>query len=178
MKGMVLPERPCMRPFLRFRRSKKMIAIVEPKPKIQNYRRYEVDTMHLFNTQAKEEKALCGADVHTVYLTGVDEYLERREYSLPAGNVCEPCKVQVVRWAENRILELESDAGELRVGANELERKAVGCSTERAERNRTRYRNSAEGRRSEADEVEDEARELRELLDRLKKETGLGVPRR
>ena len=157
-----------------------MIARVEAKPKIRTHRRYkavrhEVMAMHLFDTQAAEEAALCRADVPTVYLTGVDEYLERRKYDLPVGNVCEPCKVHAVRWAENRILELETDAGELRVRADELERAATGCPAEGAERKLAHYQNSAEGRRSEADGLEDEARELRSLVGRLKRETGLDV---
>ena len=126
-----------------------------------------MDTMHLFNTQAKEEKALCGADVPAVDLTGLDEYLERRKYGFPVGNVCGPCKVHAVRWAENRILELEADAEELRVVADELERTAAGSSEE-----------GTKGRRSEADELEDQARELREFVARLKRETGLDVPGR
>ena len=144
-----------------------MIARVETKPKMQTYRRGEMETMHLFDTHADEEKALCG-----------DEYLERRKDGLPVGNVCEPCKVHAVRLAENRILKLEADAEELRVGADELERMAAGSPADGAERVLARYRNSASGRRSEADGFEDEARELRRLVERLKRETGLNVPGR
>ncbi len=155
-----------------------MIARVETKPKRQTYRRYEMETMHLFDTHADEEKALCGDDVPVHARQGVDEYLERRKDGLPVGNVCEPCKVHAVRLAENRILKLEADAEELRVGADELERMAAGSPADGAERVLARYRNSASGRRSEADGFEDEARELRRLVERLKRETGLNVPGR
>ncbi len=121
-----------------------------------------MDTMHIFDTQATEEKALCGADVPAADLMGVSEYLERREDELPVGNICEPCKVPAVRWAERRVRKLEADAGEIRDRADELERMAAGCQ--------------AEGRWSEADGLEDETRELRRLVGRLKRETGLDDP--
>ena len=149
-----------------------MIARVETKTKLHTYRRYEMETMHIFDTQAKEEQAFCGTDVPTTDLTGVDEYLGRRRDGFPVGNVCEPCKVHGVRWAENRILKLETDAGELRVGANELERMAAG---RQVEGDAARYRNSAERRRSEAGELEEEALERLRLVERLKAEIGLDV---
>ncbi len=34
-------------------------------------------TMHLFDTWAREEKALCGADVPAINLMAVDYFLER-----------------------------------------------------------------------------------------------------
>ena len=121
--------------------------------------RSEKETMHLFDTRADEEKALCGADLPAADLTGVDAYGERRDDELPVGNICEPCKVHAVGLVEIRILNLEADSGDLRVRADQLERKASGLQPEGAERDRMRYRNCAEGRRSEADELDDEARE-------------------
>lgn len=126
--------------------------------------------MHLSDADAREEQALCGADASPHDLTGVDEYLGRRMDSLPVGKVCVPCKVHAVRLAENRILELEADATELLVRADELERMEAGYQ---AERDAARHRNSAERRRSEADGPEGEARELRGLVERLRRETGL-----
>ena len=123
-----------------------------------------METMHIFDTQANEEQAFCGTDVHAADLMGVSEYLERRENELPVGIICEPCKVHAVRWAENRVRELEADARELRDSADELERMVSGFQ--------------AKGRRSEADGLEDEAHELRRLVERLKRETGLDVPGR
>ena len=127
-----------------------------------------METIHLFDAQGHEEKALCGANVPTNDLTGVDEYLEKRKAVLPVGNVCELRKAPAVRWAESRVLTLEADAGQLWASADELERKA-----EEAERVAVRYRNSAEPRRLEADELVGEARELCRLFERLKRETGL-----
>ena len=43
-----------------------------PKLKTEANGRYEMETMHMFDTQADEEKALCGANVHAEDLTGVD----------------------------------------------------------------------------------------------------------
>ena len=143
-----------------------------PKPIIRTNRRFGMDTMHLFDTHADEEKAICGADVHIDHLTGMEEYLERRKDELPVGNVCEPCKVHAVPLVENRTLELKADAAGLEIRADELERMATGC---RADRDAVRYRNSAEGRRAEAAELEVEAGEWRWLVKRLNGETSLDV---
>ena len=72
-----------------------------PKLKIETNGRYEMETMHLMDTQADEEKALCGANVPADDLTGVDDYMERWKDGLPVGTVCEPCKAHAVRWVEN-----------------------------------------------------------------------------
>ena len=149
-----------------------MIGRIETKPKIRTYRRYEMETMHIFDTQADEEKAFCEVDVPTADLMSVGEYLGRRMDELPVGNVCEPCKIHAIRWAENRVRRLETDARSLLDSADELERMAAGCQ---AERDAARYRNSAERRRSEAGEFEEEAGELRRFVQRLKRETGLDI---
>ena len=81
-----------------------------PKLKTEANERYEMETMHLFDTQADEEKALCGANVPADDLTGVDDYVERRKDGLPVGTVCERCKSPAVRWVESCRLKLESDA--------------------------------------------------------------------
>ena len=80
-----------------------------PKLKIETNGRYEMETMHLMDTQADEEKALCGANVPADDLTGVDNYMERRKDGLPVGTVCERCKalamplVPLLRLAHLRV---------------------------------------------------------------------------
>ena len=71
-----------------------------PKLKTEANGRYEMETMHLFDTQADEEKALCGANVPADDLTGVDDYVERRKDGLPVGTVCERCKTLAMPFAE------------------------------------------------------------------------------
>ena len=134
-----------------------------------------MDTMHLFDTQADEEKAICGAEVHIDHITGMEEYLERRKDELPVGTVCEPCKVHAVPLVESRILTLEADAEEFQIRADELDRAVAGGH---GDRDVARYRNSAERRRSEADGLEGETREWRWLLEILKSESGLDIPGR
>ncbi len=72
-------------------------------------RRYEVREMHLFDTDAGEEKALCGVDVSADELRGVDGYLDDRLYGSLVGTVCERCKAQVAPCAVNRIRDLEAE---------------------------------------------------------------------
>lgn len=134
--------------------------------------RREEETMHLIDGETTEEVTLCGADASIHDRITVQYCLRQLIDGIPVGNVCEPCKVHAVRWAANRIQELEADAGELRVVADELQRTAAGC---RADGDAARYRNGAEERRLEADKVEDVARELRSLVGRLQGETGLQV---
>ena len=76
------------------------------------------------------------------------------------------------RAAEERA-PCEADVEGLRVGADELDRNAAGAPADGAGRDQARNRNSAENRRLEADGLEDEARELRRLVERLRSETGL-----
>ena len=149
-----------------------MIARIETTPKIQTNGRYEMETMHLFDTEAGEEKALCEVDAPIDDLMGESEYLERRMDELPVRNICEPCKVPALQWAENRVWKLEADAGELLDSADEHKRMAAGCQVEK---DSASYWNSAERRRSVAGELEEEARELLRLVDRLKGETDLDV---
>ena len=55
-------------------------------------RRYEVREIHLFDTDAREEKALCGADASDDDRRSVDGDLEDRAYGSSVGTVCEACK--------------------------------------------------------------------------------------
>ena len=141
-----------------------------------------MEKMHLFDTQADEEKALCGTNVPVHDLTGVDYYLERRKDGLPVGTVCEPCKDRAVQWGDDRCLKLEADTRDLRADADRQERMANDRLAkandrrrlaEEAESDAVRYRNGAERRRSEADGLEDEADECRRVADILARETGL-----
>ena len=50
------------------------------KATLETNGRYEVREMHLFDTDAREEKALCGVDTSADELRGVDGYLEDRLY--------------------------------------------------------------------------------------------------
>lgn len=77
-----------------------------------------MEKIHIFDTEADEEKALCKVDVPIDDLLDVSEYVERWMDELPVENVCEPCKVPALRWAENRVWKLEAAVREFR---------AVGC---------------------------------------------------
>ena len=80
-----------------------------PKLKIETNGRYEMKAMHLMDTQADEEKALCGANVPADDLTGVDNYMERRKDGLPVGTVCQDCKALAMPLAEAIIEEMAQD---------------------------------------------------------------------
>ena len=67
--------------------------------------RYESTEFHLFDTDATEEKALCGAD----YRRGVGGYLESRLYGLRVGTICEGCKALAIPFAANLTCDLEAE---------------------------------------------------------------------
>ena len=118
--------------------------------------------MHLFDAEANEEKGLCGAGGFAHDLTTVQYYLERRMDDGPVGTVCEECKVFAVRWTDRYHRKLEADAGVCLAKAERLRRKDT-----------VRYRNSVEQAELDADRLLEEAREYRQLADRLARETGL-----
>ena len=132
---------------------------VEETPKTN--RRYEMTTMHLFDTEAREEKPLCGSDVPVIDLIGVDYYLERREEGLPVGTVCEDCKAELVRLIEKRCRESKADAGVCLAKAERLRK-----------RDAVRFRNSVEEAEMEADRLVRRAEEYHGLADGLARETG------
>ena len=68
----------------------------------------EVTEMHLFDTDATEEKALCGADTSADYRRGVNCYLEDRLDGNWIGTVCEGCKSVAASFAVNRSRDLEA----------------------------------------------------------------------
>ena len=71
--------------------------------------RCEVREMHLFDTDAREEKALCGVDTSADERRGVDGYLEDRLYGVSVGVVCERCKAPAAPFAVNLIRDLEAE---------------------------------------------------------------------
>ena len=79
------------------------------KAMLETARRYEVREMHLFYTDAREEKALCGVDTSADELRGVDGYLDDRLYGSSVGAVCERCKALAAPFASNIIRDLEAE---------------------------------------------------------------------
>ena len=73
------------------------------KVTLETNRRYEVREMHLFDTDASEEKALCGVDASADDRRGVDGYLEDRLNGVWVGAVCEGCKALAAPFAVKRI---------------------------------------------------------------------------
>ena len=71
--------------------------------------RYESTEFHLLDTDAREEKALCGVNVSADDLRGVDGYLEDRLYGVSVGVVCEVCKALAIPFAVNLTRDLESE---------------------------------------------------------------------
>ena len=73
----------------------------------ENERRYEamrdeLQEMHLFDEDADEEKALCGAETsHNV--RSVKYYLEDRVHGLRVRSTCQECKVLAMPLAEEII---------------------------------------------------------------------------
>ena len=75
----------------------------------EDTRTREVLEMHLFDIDAREEKALCGVDVSADDRRGVDGYLEDRLYGVSVGAVCEGCKALAIPFAVNLIRDLKSE---------------------------------------------------------------------
>ena len=93
-------------------------------------RRCELEEMHLFDDDAREERALCGAGSSPVERMGVVYYLESRRGGAPVGTVCDECKALVVPFAESFADALETDgpadeAAEFRRLAGTLRRETA-----------------------------------------------------
>ena len=71
--------------------------------------RNEVIEMHLSDTEADEEKALCGEDTSDIELIAGVYYLEDRLHGRPVGTVCEGCKVKAVPLALKISRDLEDE---------------------------------------------------------------------
>ena len=74
----------------------------DPRTRPDTEGRYGMIEIHLFNENAREEKALCGADVSVHDLTTVQGYLERRRHDLSLPTVCNRCKVSAIPFARMR----------------------------------------------------------------------------
>ena len=84
--------------------------------------------IHLFDADAKEEEALCGADTLADCRRSVDGYLEDRLNEIAVGAACEGCKRQAVPFAVNLARDLEyedrlDEAQECRELAEKLARE-------------------------------------------------------
>ena len=59
---------------------------------VETNRRYEVNEQHLFDENARRERAFCGADSSTENRVSVGYYITQRKNGPEVGSVCEPCK--------------------------------------------------------------------------------------
>ena len=57
------------------------------------------ETMHLFDAEAREEEALCGAETSVDDRISLKYYVVRRLDDLAVGTVCERCKPRTVTFA-------------------------------------------------------------------------------
>ena len=80
------------------------------KATLETNGRCEVREMHLFDTDATEEEALCGAETSADDRRGVNGYLEDRLDGNWIGTVCEGCKAQTVPFAVNLTRDLEAES--------------------------------------------------------------------
>ena len=92
--------------------------------------RTEVMEMHLFDTQAPEEKALCGQDSSSIERRSVDYYPEDRLRGRSVGTVCERCKSLSIPFAADIIQDreaegLEHEAEEYRQLVDMLQRETA-----------------------------------------------------
>ena len=71
--------------------------------------RREEKTMHLFDADAREEKALCGADTSADRRRSMGGYLEDRLNETGVGIACEGCKSRAVPLAVNLARDLEAE---------------------------------------------------------------------
>ncbi len=76
--------------------------------KREDTRTGEVTETHLFDTDAREEKALCGVETSADDRRGLNGYLEDRLDGNWIGTVCGGCKSVVAPFAVNRSRDLEA----------------------------------------------------------------------
>lgn len=62
----------------------------------------KVFEMHLFDSDARGEEALCGTEVSVFNLTTVQDYLRRKGHDLSLPTVCNRCKVSAIPFARMR----------------------------------------------------------------------------
>ena len=70
---------------------------------------HEEETMHLFDAEAREEEALCGAETSPNNRISLQYYVDGRRYDLAVGTVCELCKPRTVAFAMRLHLELVAE---------------------------------------------------------------------
>ena len=70
---------------------------------------HEEETMHLFDAEAREEEALCGAETSVDDRISLKYYGERRRDNHAVGTVCQPCKDRTVAFAMRLHLELVAE---------------------------------------------------------------------
>ena len=138
-----------------------------------------MNEMHLMDTEASEETALCNADVSVLDLTGVQAYLERRMDRLSVSTICSRCKALAVRWIENHLRHLEADARQTRVNVEEVRKmsesyrtkaESLRRQTEEAAKRAAGHANSAERRELDAECLEDDAHDYRQVAALLERE--------
>ena len=71
--------------------------------------RYEVNEQHLFDENARSERAFCGTDSSTDYRVSVGYYMEQRKNGLEVGSVCESCKAFAPPFALRLSRDLEAE---------------------------------------------------------------------
>ena len=79
------------------------------EPELQTIGRDEVVEMHLFDENASDEEALCGADAPDDERRSVIGYLEDRFDGHSLGTVCRECKAQSLPFAVKLALDPEDE---------------------------------------------------------------------
>lgn len=118
------------------------------------------ETLHLFDADAREEKALCEADAYAEDLMTVQYCPTQLIRGVPVGNACRTCMDLAACWAEEHCRKLQAEAMLLRSKAQRLH-----------ERDATRFRDVVEEADLEADRLLEQAREYRRAADRLAGDT-------
>ena len=80
-----------------------------PVTKLESTKRYELDDMHLFDENAVEENALCGANSSANQRMGVFYYLDMRKDGFGVRTVCEGCKAKTLPFPANLPQYLEAE---------------------------------------------------------------------
>ena len=127
------------------------------------------------------EAAFCKSKVDADDLTSVQYYLRCRLNNLSVPTVCSECKVVAVTWIEDYCSGLEADVSALRNKVEGLLKmvtdsrgKAEGDqrAVEQAARDTQRFERSVARAESEADDLREEARVCRQLVEQLRTEIG------
>ena len=71
--------------------------------------RFELTEMHLFDADASEKEALCGADTSADCRRSMGGYLEDRLNEIGVGTACEGCKGRAVPFAVNLARDLGAE---------------------------------------------------------------------